>query len=222
MKTAIPVVLLIFSALLILYLFNDSISFERLKLQNVELQKLLSENPVVFISALSLSLVIASSLPVPFVAVLSIAAGALLGFVQGLFIVTLSCSIGALLAFTYIRFLASDKIITLFTDRSNAIQVELMRAPFIYSSCLRCLPGMPFFVGNAILALSPISISVFVRSTVIGMLPTFVTLTLAGSRLHRFESIRDIIGIDFVIIMLIAIGLLMCMRLAIKNPSPRT
>jgi len=217
MKKVFFVVLLGLLTLLLAYFFASTLSFENLKQQHLELQSLLEENSLAFLCMLVLALVLSSALPLPFVAVLCIASGAFFGFLPGLMIVQISCLIGAIICFTYVRFLAPKKFNQLYANKFIRLRTELARSSLLYATGFRCLPGVPFFVGNVILALSPISITAFAISTVAGMLPTFVILTLSGSRLHELNDSNEIFSINFIVITIIAFTSLVLIRLKTKK-----
>ena len=59
---------------------------------------------------------------------------------------------------------------------------------------MRLLPGIPFFITNAVLGLTTIKSSTFYVSTQIGMLIMLSILVNAGSNLAKVESLEDILS----------------------------
>ena len=63
---------------------------------------------------------------------------------------------------------------------------------------------LPFFVANALASLAPISLSKFMWTTSLGIIPGSLVYSFAGQQLDSIESMRDILSRD----VLLAFGLL--------------
>jgi uncharacterized membrane protein YdjX (TVP38/TMEM64 family) len=104
--------------------------------------------------------------------VLSFAAGATFGFINGLVYVFTAATIGATVAFLISRYIARQLIEERIQDNKNfaAIDRAIGRKGFKIVVLLRLSPIFPFNVLNYVLGLSNVSLSDYVLASV-GMLP---------------------------------------------------
>jgi len=166
---------------ILIWNYSDYVSFANLKLEHQRILKLYQLNKVFYGCIFFGFLLLSSSIPTPLVSVLSIAAGVIYGFVVGLIFVSLVCSCGAVVSVFGIRNLAISKRKSFESVYLKKILSRIQEAPYFYSR------------------------TVFI-TTLVGMLPTFSLLTLAGSQLAKFTSFSDIVGLNF----LLTIGSALC------------
>ena len=132
--------------------------------------------PVAFVAGYSIA-------PVVFAPafLLTIAAGALFGFVKGVILVMIGATIGATLAFLTGRYLARHFVEGLLRrqPRLQVIDRAVERHGFRLVALLRMSPAVPFVLLNYALGLSRIKLLDFVAAS-IGMLPVVAMYVYTG------------------------------------------
>ena len=172
----------------------DFFSFQYLQENKTQLLTYAQNHPYVILALFIPLYITVCALPVPAVALLTVAAGALFGFAQGLVIVSFSSTIGATIAFKMSRYLGQNSVHSLLGNRIKNVDAEFENAGFLYATSMRLLPGIPFFITNAILGLTTIKSSTFYISTQIGMLIMLSILVNAGNNLAKIESLEDVLS----------------------------
>ncbi len=147
-----------------------------------------------FASALAFfaAYVAVAALSLPGAAVMTLLAGALFGFTQGLIIVSFASSIGATLAFLASRFLLRDALRRRFRERLNAIDKGIAKDGAFYLLSLRLVPLFPFFIVNLLMGLTPIRTATFYWVSQIGMLAATAVYVNAGTQLAHVDSLAAI------------------------------
>jgi uncharacterized membrane protein YdjX (TVP38/TMEM64 family) len=112
---------------------------------------------------------------------LTIAAGAIFGFVEGVLYVMIGATIGATLAFLTGRYLARQFVEGLLTrePRLRLIDRAVERQGFRLVLLLRMSPAVPYVLLNYALGLSSIRLSDYVAAS-IGMLPVVAAYVYSG------------------------------------------
>ena len=132
--------------------------------------------PVAFIAGYSIAPVIFAP-----AFLLTLAAGALFGFVRGVVYVMIGATIGATLAFLTGRYLARQ-FVELLLRREPRLQIidrAVERHGFRLVALLRMSPAVPFVLLNYALGLSGIKLRDYVAAS-IGMLPVVAMYVYAG------------------------------------------
>ena len=93
------------------------------------------------------------------------------GLAAGTVIVSFASTIGATLAFLAARFLLKDYIQDRFADRLRKINEGIENDGPFYLFTLRPGAGVPFFVINVVMGLTPIKTGMFYIVSQVGMLP---------------------------------------------------
>jgi uncharacterized membrane protein YdjX (TVP38/TMEM64 family) len=114
--------------------------------------------------------IIVAALSLPAAAILTIAGGAVFGLAWGLLMVSFASTIGATLAFLLSRTLLRDWVQTRFGRYLKPINDGIERDGAFYLFTLRLIPVFPFFLVNALMALTPISTLSFYVVSQLGML----------------------------------------------------
>jgi uncharacterized membrane protein YdjX (TVP38/TMEM64 family) len=139
--------------------------------------------------------VVAFSLPGA--AILSLAGGALFGFLAGLALIEVGAVTGASLLF-------------LLVDRAGAFRVPREKPGLIEPVCsalrdqgagallfMRLVPVFPFFLVNLAAPACAISFRTFFWTTALGILPGSAAYAFAGTRLAALESLKDVFSPPF-------------------------
>ena len=140
-----------------------------------------------------------TALSLPGAAVLTLIAGALFGFWQGLVLVSFASSIGALLAFIVARLLFKEAIQQRFAKQLSAINQGIEQEGSFYLFTLRLIPLFPFFVINLLMGLTPIKAWTFYWVSQLGMLAGTAVYVNAGMQLAQLESVAGILSAELIL-----------------------
>jgi pyruvate/2-oxoglutarate dehydrogenase complex dihydrolipoamide dehydrogenase (E3) component/uncharacterized membrane protein YdjX (TVP38/TMEM64 family) len=138
--------------------------------------------------------VVVTALSLPGAAVMTLAGGALFGFLPALIVVSFASSIGATLAFLVSRFLLRDWVQERFRDRLKALNAGIEREGAFYLFTLRLVPVFPFFVINLVMGLTPMRTLTFYWVSQVGMLVGTAVYVNAGTQLGQIESLSGILS----------------------------
>lgn len=154
-----PTLLLIAVAMiaaLFLVLRGQSIDLDILRGWLSNLQDWQRGNALTLALAFFAAYVAVAALSLPLAVWMTLAAGALFGFWQGLLIVSFASTLGATLAFLASRYLLRDWVRARLGARAASIDEGLRRdGPFFLFS-LRLIPVIPFFAVNLLMGLTPV------------------------------------------------------------------
>ena len=152
----------------------------------------------------------------PGAAILTLAAGALFGLVEGFVVVSFASSLGALLAFLVSRYLLRDSIKSKFPERLKAIDEGVQKEGAFYLFTLRLVPVFPFFLVNLLMGVTGIKAWTFYWVSQIGMLAGTVVYVNAGTQLAEINSLSGILS-PKLIFSFVLLGLLPLIGKAIVN-----
>lgn len=138
--------------------------------------------------------VAAAALSLPGAAVLTLAAGALFGFVGGLVLVSFASTLGALLAFLAARYLFRDFVKARFGRALAPIDAGIARDGAFYLLTLRLIPVFPFWLVNLLMGLTSMRAGRYVWVSQLGMLPGTAVYVNAGTQLAAITSARDVLS----------------------------
>lgn len=124
----------------------------------------------------------AASVPLPVPkAVLSIAAGAALGFATGWAVVLVGATVGSVATFLVARWLARDWVERHLARRHPAVARIVHGTGFTTVLGLRLVPVVPFTALNYLLGVAPVPVRQFVAATAIGIAPGAAAYVALGS-----------------------------------------
>lgn len=135
-----------------------------------------------------------TALSLPLAVWMTLAAGALFGFWQGLVIVSFASTLGATLAFLAARYLLRDWVHGRMGRRADAIDAGMRRDGAFYLFSLRLIPIIPFFAVNLLMGLTPIRTLTFYLVSQAGMLAGTAVYVNAGTQLARLDSLSGIVS----------------------------
>lgn len=194
MKTKVILIVVIAAVIAGFFIFDlgQYLSLEYLKSQKESLNTLYTENPVLISMMFFIAYVLVAAFNLPAAALLTVAAGAILGFWNGLLVVSFASSIGATGAFLMTRYLFNDAIQSRFGDRLKTINAGIEKEGAFYVFGLRLVPIFPFFVVNSVLGLTNLKTWTFYWASQIGMLAGTAVYVNAGTQLAEISSLGDI------------------------------
>ncbi|MCX7660422.1 MAG: FAD-dependent oxidoreductase [Caldimonas manganoxidans] len=135
-----------------------------------------------------------TALSLPGAAVLTLAAGALFGLIQGSLIVSFASSLGALLAFWVSRYVLRDVVQRRYGARLAAIDAGIQRDGALFLFTLRLVPVVPFFLINLLMGLTAMPARTFYWVSQLGMLAGTVVYVNAGTQLAQLDSLSGIVS----------------------------
>ena len=159
-----------------------------------------AENPWTTAIGFLILYVLVTGISLPGAALLTVAAGALFGLVQGVVIVSFASSIGATVAFTIARYLFRDPVRSRFGRYLTSIDRGIEKDGAFYLFALRLVPAFPFFAINLAMSLTPLSTWTFYWVSQIGMLFRHGRLRERGrrtwpNRVRRRTPISGLVGL---------------------------
>jgi uncharacterized membrane protein YdjX (TVP38/TMEM64 family) len=194
MKTKLILAAVILAVIAAFFIFDlgQYLNLEYLKSQKDSLNLLYTESPVLVSLIFFTVYVLVAAFNLPAAGLLTVAAGAILGFWNGLLVVSFASSIGATGAFLMTRYLFNDAIQSKFGDRLKTINTGIEREGAFYVFGLRLVPVFPFFVVNSVLGLTKLKTWTFYWASQIGMLAGTAVFVNAGTQLAEISSLGDI------------------------------
>jgi uncharacterized membrane protein YdjX (TVP38/TMEM64 family) len=138
--------------------------------------------------------IVVTALSLPGALVLTLAGGALFGFVVGTIVVSFASTIGATLACFVSRFVLRDWVQKKFGNSLESINRGIQNEGAFYLFTMRLIPVFPFFVINLVMGLTKMSLVTFYWVSQVGMLPGTMVYINAGRELAKIESLPGILS----------------------------
>ncbi|MGE6474383.1 FAD-dependent oxidoreductase [Psychrobacter sp. NPDC078631] len=158
-----------------------------------------AQSPLLIIGGFFLLYVVVTALSLPGAAILTLAAGALFGLVQGLLVASFASSIGATIAFLASRYLLRDTIKQRFPERLSAIDAGVEKEGGFYLFTLRLVPIFPFFLINLLMGVTSIKTWTYYWVSQIGMLAGTFVFVNAGTQLAQIDSLSGILSFNLIV-----------------------
>ena len=218
MKRPTLLILILISTFLLSYIYLQEIfNLDKLK-ENINFLKIWA-NEEIYVSRISFFIlyVIFSGLSFPLLpSILTIAAGALFGIVEGVIIVSFASTIGACICFLLSRYLLKDFINIKFEKTKLLIDNKFSKNGTYYLLSLRLIPTISFVLINLIMGVLPISLYRFYYISQIGMLPATVIYVNAGSEISKVNNINDVMSFSLIVSLLLLATLPLLMKFTIN------
>lgn len=193
-----PLIVLLVLGLVLLAVWASGaqqwLTLDALKSQADALTAAVAAHPVRAAALFFVTYVLVTAVSIPGAAVMTLAAGALFGLVQGTVLVSFASSIGATLAFLVARFGFRDALRARFGERLRALDAGIARDGAFYLFTLRLVPAFPFFLVNLLSGLTSLRTWTFYWISQVGMLPATIVYVLAGTQLAKVRSLGDILS----------------------------
>ena len=173
---------------------NTYLTLEGLKGSLDTFTQQIEQNPLVSIGVFFAIYVAVTALSLPGAAILTLAAGALFGLVQGFIIVSFASSVGATVAFLVARFILRDTVRKRFGEKLKKIDEGVEKQGAFYLFTLRLVPVFPFFLINLLMGLTSIKTWTFYWVSQVGMLAGTVVYVNAGTQLAQIDSLSGIVS----------------------------
>lgn len=170
------------------------LSLEYLQSHLTELKNAVQMQPVkslLIYCSMSILFITAS---LPSASLLTLLAGALFGFYQGVVIVLFTSTVGAVLSFLMSRYFFRDYLNKKFYRQFSKINNEFKAQGPVYLLTLRLVPLFPFFLVNLAMGLTSISLGSYLLLSLVGMIPGSMVYVYAGLSFSSIQSVRDILS----------------------------
>ena len=131
--------------------------------------------------------------------ILTIAAGAMFGVIEGVIIVSFASTIGACVCFLLSRYLLKEFINDKFQKTKIIIDNKFSVNGIYYLLSLRLIPTISFVLINLIMGVLPISLFRFYYISQLGMLPATVIYVNAGSEISKINNINDVMSFTLIV-----------------------
>ena len=168
------------------------LTLESLKANRALLTSLRMEHAFPFAVAFVLIYIVQTAFSLPGAAILSLAAGAIFGVLQGTLFVVAGATIGAILAFLVSRTLLREWVVMKFGGRMEGIDRGLRENGLSYLLFLRLVPAFPFFLVNLACGVTGLPLRTYALGTLFGIMPGSLVFVNAGASLAAIESVRQV------------------------------
>ncbi|MGL4735147.1 MAG: FAD-dependent oxidoreductase [Enterovibrio sp.] len=170
------------------------LTLEQLKQSQLQLATWQQQAPLMFALSFFVIYVVVTALSLPGAAILTLAAGAVFGLLQGVVIVSFASSLGATLAFLASRYVLRHSIQQRFSHQLAGIDAGMARDGALYLFTLRLVPVVPFFLINLLMGLTSLKTRTFYWVSQIGMLAGTAVYVNAGTQLAKIETLSGILS----------------------------
>lgn len=193
-KIAIVVAIMSLVTAFFAFDLDHYLTLESLKQGQHDFAALNAQSPWQVASVFFVLYVVATALSLPGAVILTLAAGALFGLLEGTLLVSFASSIGATLAFLVSRFVLRDAVQSRFGEKLRAINDGIAKDGALYLFTLRLVPLFPFFLLNLLLGLTPMKTRTFYWVSQVGMLAGTLVFVNAGTQLAALQSLAGILS----------------------------
>lgn len=191
--------LVIGSILLIVGLFwlydgAQYLTLDFVKDVQLQVDKLYDANRFSILFLFGFGYMVMAALSLPGAGIMTVAAGAFFGLVDGTVIVSISSTLGASLAFLITRSFFQDFVQSRFGDKFIVINDGIEREGGFYLFTLRLIPIFPFFIINLVMGLTTMKLRTFFIASQLGMLAPTIVFVNAGRELAKIDSLAGILS----------------------------
>lgn len=194
----IAMLILIITSIIIFFTFNlgSYLSLSFFKSQQQTILAFYNASPWVAAMVYFALYVVVTGLSLPGATLMTLAGGAVFGFLWALVIVSFASTLGATLSFLVARFLLRESIQQRFGEKLKAINEGIRQDGSFYLFTLRLVPLFPFFMVNLVMGLTPIRTMTFTFVSQIGMLPGTIVFVNAGTQIAQLKSMEGILSLE--------------------------
>src|SRR5690242_2802583 len=143
--------------------------------------------------------IVVVALSLPAMTLMTLAAGAIFGVVEGSVIVSFGSAIGATLAMLAARFVFKDVVRRKFAHRLQRVDAGIEREGAFYLLSMRLVPVFPFFMVNILMGLTHIRVFTYYWVSQLGMLAGTVVYVNAGRSIASAKTLKGLISIPLIV-----------------------
>ena len=218
MRKPVLLIFILICTFLISYIYLQEIfNLDKLK-ENINFLKIWVDKEFYLIRiSFFILYILFSGLSFPFVpTILTIAAGAMFGVIEGVIIVSFASTIGACVCFLLSRYLLKEFINDKFQKTKIIIDNKFSVNGIYYLLSLRLIPTISFVLINLIMGVLPISLFRFYYISQLGMLPATVIYVNAGSEISKVNNINDVMSFTLIVSFILVATLPLLIKFAIN------
>ena len=218
MRKPVLLIFILICTFLISYIYLQEIfNLDKLK-ENINFLKIWVDKEFYLIRiSFFILYILFSGLSFPFVpTILTIAAGAMFGVIEGVIIVSFASTIGACVCFLLSRYLLKEFINDKFQKTKFIIDNKFSVNGIYYLLSLRLIPTISFVLINLIMGVLPISLFRFYYISQLGMLPATVIYVNAGSEISKVNNINDVMSFTLIVSFILVATLPLLIKFAIN------
>lgn len=175
------------------------LDLEYIKSQQDTINNYYALNPVRTGLIFFISYILITGVSLPGAGIMTLIGGAIFGVSWGTILVSFGSTLGATMAFLVVRYLFHDFIQKRYSKQLKPINTGIEKEGGFYLFTIRLVPAFPFFIINALMALTPIKTINFALVSQIGMFPATIVYVNAGTQLAKIESLSDILSTELII-----------------------
>ena len=218
MRKPVLLIFILICTFLISYIYLQEIfNLDKLK-ENINFLKIWVDKEF-YLTRISFFIlyILFSGLSFPLVpTILTIAAGALFGVIEGVIIVSFASTIGACICFLLSRYFLKEFINNKFQKTKVIIDNKFSIDGIYYLLSLRLIPTISFVLINLIMGVLPISLFRFYYISQLGMLPATVIYVNAGSEISKVNNINDVMSFTLIVSFILVATLPILIKFAIN------
>ena len=218
MRKPVLLIFILICTFLISYIYLQEIfNLDKLK-ENINFLKIWVDKEFYLIRiSFFILYILFSGLSFPLVpTILTIAAGAMFGVIEGVIIVSFASTIGACVCFLLSRYLLKEFINEKFQKTKVIIDNKFSVNGIYYLLSLRLIPTISFALINLIMGVLPVSLFRFYYISQLGMLPATVIYVNAGSEISRVNNINDVMSFTLIMSFILVATLPLLIKFAIN------
>ena len=201
MRKPVLLIFILICTFLISYIYLQEIfNLDKLK-ENINFLKIWVDKEFYLIRiSFFILYILFSGLSFPLVpTILTIAAGAMFGVIEGIILVSFASTIGACVCFLLSRYFLKEFINDKFQKTKIIIDNKFSVNGIYYLLSLRLIPTISFVLINLIMGVLPISLFRFYYISQLGMLPATVIYVNAGSEISKINNINDVMSFTLIV-----------------------
>lgn len=185
------------------------ITLESVRQNITYLQEFVARNYLLSVSGYMFLYLIVMAFSMPVAAVMTITGGFLFGTIRGAVYANVGATLGSVVAFLLVRHTLGDAAQQRYKERLKTFNKEFASYGYLYLLSIRLIILFPPFVGNVLAGMANVSLTTFVWTTSIGMLPGAFVYAFAGQQIHTLKSVRDVLSTNVIL----AVSLLLILSL---------
>ncbi len=200
----------------IYYLLKEYVSLPWLQQKSAHFKHSVEENYFVATAVYMFVYTFLITCALPVIIPLTLIGGFLFGTVYGTVYSTIAAVTGCIISFLGFRYIMRATLMTYFGVRLEKFHQHFKRHGMYYLLMLHYSSLVPFFMINAIAAMTDMSLLSFIIITIVGCLPVCLIYAFAGRQLSSISTIGDIFSPAVVMALLLLI-LMACVPILIKK-----
>ncbi len=170
--------------------WGNELTLDRLAQRQQALRLSLSNDPVPVLACAFLIYVFVTAAFIGSATAISLLYGWLFGMIVGTILVSFASTTGATLTFLASRYLFRSEMERRFAARVQLVDAAFAKSGTMYLLSLRLIPGLPFFLVNVLMGLTPIRLKTYWWVSQLGMLPATLIFVYAGSTVPDLATLN--------------------------------